>query len=69
MTREGVLLYALRQASLSPSGRELDLEAFWRTQIGPVTQVSARAALVRDAGHVRSEDLQGAMWLTIGTQW
>ena len=65
----GQLVFAERVASLTPSGRELDLEAQWRMNLNAVTRLDTSAALVSQAGHSQSSDLQGVVWISLGTSW
>ena len=67
--RFGTLEFGNVNAALTPSGRELDLEASWRVRFGQHTYVSATAALVKDAGHVSRDDLESAGWLRLETRF
>ena len=69
MTRTGALVFETRTASLTPSGREIDIEASWRRQLGQTTHLEAAAALVDQANHVENTDLTGLLWVRMKTTW
>ena len=66
---EGALLFDTRGASLSPSGRQLDLETQWRMSLNAVTQIETTAALVSQAGHSVASDIAGVFWFRLKTAW
>lgn len=69
VTKSGRLLYEQRTAGLTPSGRELDLEAAWITQLGAATTLEAAAALAMQPNHVAGADLETAVWLSLRHRW
>jgi len=69
ITRGGRLVYETRHATLTPSGRELDIEAAWSTFLGPMTSFEAAAALAMQPNHVRDADAEAAVWLSLRHAW
>ncbi len=69
VTKSGRLIYESRTAGLTPSGRELDLEAAWVTRLGPATTFEAAAALAMQPNHVADADPETAMWLSLRHAW
>jgi len=37
--------------------------------LNAVTRLDTSAALVSQAGHSQSSDLQGVVWISLGTSW
>ena len=69
MTDSGALVFETRHAALTPSGRELDLEARWSRRLGAATEIDAAIALVDDAGHIASDRIDHVMWVSVNTTW
>ncbi len=69
ITKEGRILYEPRLAGLTPSGRELDLEAAWTTRLGDLTTFEAAAALSSQPNHVADAETEAAVWLSLRHAW
>jgi len=69
VTRSGTLIYELRTAGLTPSGRELDLEAAWVTNLGDLTTLEAAAALSTQPNHIAEAEAETAIWLSLRHAW
>ena len=69
VTKSGVLIYEARTAGLTPSGREVDLEAAWITRLGAATTFEAAAALAMQPNHVADADPESAFWLSLRHSW
>lgn len=69
VTRDGVILYDRRVAGLTPSGRELDFEAAWSTNLSDLTTFQAAAALSSQPNHIESAETQAALWLSLRRAW
>jgi hypothetical protein len=69
LTRNGRLLYEDRIAGLTPSGREMDFEAAWITQLGELTTLEAAAALATQPNHVADSEAEAAFWLSVRHAW
>ncbi len=69
VTKSGRLLYEERTAGLTPSGREVDLEAAWITQLSPMTSFQLAAALATQPNHVADADTAAAVWLSLRHSW
>ena len=67
--RDGSILSQSRFASLSPSGRELDLEAAWSTRFDKETTLEIAAAVSHQPNHVRSADDAAAVWMSVRRAW
>jgi len=65
----GETLFERRTASLVPSGREISLEAAWRTQLRERVDLSVAARFTRDPGHVASADDEGLIWAGLRTRF
>lgn len=61
--------YEIRSASLSPSGREVSLEAGWRVAVNERTAANIAARFTRDPGHVAGADDEGLVWMGLRTTW
>ena len=69
VTRNGAILYEPRIAGLTPSGRELDLETAWTTQLAPLTTFETALALSVQPNHVASAKPQAALWFSLRHGW
>ena len=69
VTKSGRLVYESRTAGLTPSGREVDLEAAWITPLGANTTFEAAAALAMQPNHVADADAETAVWLSLRHAW
>ncbi|MBK8839892.1 MAG: S8 family serine peptidase [Hyphomonadaceae bacterium] len=69
VTKAGAIIYASRIAGLTPSGRELDLEAAWVTRLGELTMFEAAAALSSQPNHVADAKTEAALWLSLRHAW
>lgn len=69
ITKSGRLIYEARTAGLTPSGRELDLEAAWITRLGAGTTFEAAAALAMQPNHVADADPESAFWVSLRHSW
>jgi hypothetical protein len=69
LSRTGVMLYERRFASLTPSGRELDLETAWTTRLGDMTTLETAAALSIQPNHVKDAKPEAAMWVSLRHAW
>lgn len=69
VTKSGRLIYESRTAGLTPSGREVDLEAAWITRLGAATTFEAAAALAMQPNHVADADPESAFWLSLRHSW
>jgi len=69
LTRAGQLVFADRTAALTPSGRELDLEAAWSTKLAEMTTLELAAALARQPSHVADAENEAAVWLSLRHAW
>ena len=69
ITKSGRLIYESRTAGLTPSGRELDLEAAWITRLSEGTTFEAAAALAMQPNHVADADPESAVWLSLRHTW
>ncbi len=67
--RDGSVLSESRVASLSPSGRELDLEAAWSTRFDKETTFEVAAALSHQPNHVQSADDAATAWMSLRRAW
>lgn len=67
--RQGLSLYEIRKASLTPSGRELAVETAWRYSLGERAILQIAAQLRHQPGHVAQLDNEGLIWLHYKTQW
>ena len=61
-------VFERRTASLAPSGREVSLEAGWRTSWGQHTTASLAVRLANEPGHVRDAAPEGLIWLGLRTR-
>jgi hypothetical protein len=69
LTRAGQLIFADRTAALTPSGRELDLEAAWSTQLAEMTTLELAAALATQPSHVADAANETAVWVSLRHAW
>lgn len=69
VTRSGSILYAPRTANLTPSGRELDLEAAWVTRLGDLTTLETALALSAQPNHVADAEAETAVWVSLRHAW
>jgi subtilisin family serine protease len=69
LTKRGRIVYEDRIASLTPSGRELDLETAWSANIGPTTTVEAALAYSIEPNHIAAAEPETAAWLSLRHQW
>jgi len=69
LTRSGRLVYAARRADLTPSGRELDVEAAWTALLGGRTRIEGVLALASQPGHKAGARNEGAVWLSLRHAW
>lgn len=69
VTRTGAILYERRIAGLTPSGRELDLETAWVTNLGDMTTLETAAALSIQPNHVASAKPEAAVWVSLRHAW
>jgi hypothetical protein len=69
LTRKGQLIYEDRTAALTPSGRELDFEAAWSTQLSEMTTLELAAALALQPNHVADAESASAVWLSLRHAW
>lgn len=69
LTRSGRLIFADRTASLTPSGRELDFEAAWSTQLAEMTTLELAAVLATQPNHVANAQSETAVWLSLRHAW
>lgn len=69
LTRAGRLVFADRTATLTPSGRELDLEAAWSTRLAEMTTLELAAALATQPSHVASAENETAVWIALRHAW
>jgi hypothetical protein len=67
--RSGALRFDRRSAALTPSGREVDLEASWSRRLDRLTTVETSAALITQPGHVAGADPEGAVWFSVRRAW
>lgn len=58
-----------RTAALTPSGREISMEASWRVALNPRTTASLAARVTREPGHLRQADDEGLIWAGFRTRW
>jgi len=69
VTRTGAILYERRIAGLTPSGRELDLETAWVTNLGDMTTLETAAALSIQPNHVAIARPEAAVWVSLRHAW
>jgi hypothetical protein len=69
VNRNGSITYEARIAGLTPSGRELDLEAAWVTYLGEMTTLEAAAALSTQPNHIADAEPETAVWLSLRHAW
>jgi hypothetical protein len=69
VTKAGAIVYETRAAGLTPSGREVDLEAAWVTSLGDLTTFAAAAALSTQPNHVAAAEPEAALWLSLRHGW
>jgi hypothetical protein len=69
VTRAGAILYERRIAGLTPSGRELDLETAWVTNLGDMTTLETAAALSIQPNHVANARPEAAVWVSLRHAW
>ena len=62
-TRDGTVLKEETKTNLAPSGREIDLEAFYETALGKQTTFGASLMLRTQPGHVANADEEGVILL------
>jgi len=66
---DGATLFERRTASLVPSGREIAMEAAWRTQLRERVDVSVAARFTQDPGHVAQADDEALIWAGLRTRF
>lgn len=69
LTRAGQLIFADRTAALTPSGRELDIEAAWSTHLAEMTTLEFAAALATQPSHVADATSETAVWIGLRHAW
>jgi hypothetical protein len=69
LTKTGALIYEQRTATLTPSGRETDLETVWRRQIDSATTIEAAGALSLQPNHVAAAQAAAALWFSLRHLW
>lgn len=69
LTRAGQLIFADRTAALTPSGRELDLEAAWSTRLAEMTTLEFAAALATQPSHIADAENETAVWIGLRHAW
>lgn len=69
VTKNGDIVYEARIAGLTPSGREVDLEAAWLTNLGPLTTLETALALSTQPNHIADAEAQTAVWLSLRHAW
>jgi subtilisin family serine protease len=67
--KSGAIRFEPRTASLTPSGRELDLETAWSAQLSSDTTIEAAAALLLQPNHVASAEPAAAAWVSLRKSW
>jgi hypothetical protein len=69
LSASGAIRHDLREASLSPSGRQVEMEVSWRggLQAGWSAQVSG--TLVSEPHHVAAAAAQASVWLQLKNTW
>jgi hypothetical protein len=65
----GHIRSAPRTVSLSPSGRQIDLEAAWSSRLDASSTLEVIGALSSSPLHVRGAPAEGALWLSIRGVW
>ncbi len=69
VTKNGDIAYEARIAGLTPSGREVDLEAAWLTNLGPLTTLETALALSTQPNHIAEAKPETAVWLSLRHAW
>jgi hypothetical protein len=69
LTKRNRVIYEDRVASLTPSGRELDIEAAWSAKLGEQTTFETAIALSSQPNHIESAKSESALWLSLRHQW
>ena len=69
VTKTGAIIYELRNAGLSPSGREIDLETAWVAPLGDLTTIEIAAALSTQPNHVAAAEPASAVWFSLRHNW
>jgi subtilisin family serine protease len=69
LTRAGQLIFSDRTAGLTPSGRELDIEAAWSTRLGEMTTLELATALATQPSHVADAENETAVWIGLRRAW
>ncbi|MEZ5937897.1 MAG: S8 family peptidase [Hyphomonadaceae bacterium] len=67
--RDGTLRFEQRTVELTPSGRQLSLEAGWRARIDAHTTFEAAAAVATSPHHVANAKPESALWLGLRRYW
>ncbi len=67
--KSGALRFEDRVATLTPSGREVDLETSWRTWLDDGTSFETAAVLSMQANHIASADPETAVWAGLRRRW
>jgi hypothetical protein len=62
-------IFERRNASLTPSGREVSLEASWRVALDARTSASVAARFTDAPGHVIKAEDEGMVWAGVRTTW
>ncbi|WP_371394082.1 S8 family peptidase [Glycocaulis abyssi] len=62
-------IYEERRASLSPSGREISLEASWRRNLTERVDMTLAARLTDQPGHIASAPSEGLGWAAVRARW
>ena len=69
VTKTGAIVYELRNAGLTPSGREIDLETAWVVPLGYLTTFEIAAALSTQPNHIASAEPESAAWFSLRHNW
>ncbi|MFN3834337.1 MAG: S8 family peptidase [Glycocaulis sp.] len=67
--REDRVTYERRFASLSPSGREVSLEAAWRRPLSERMDATLAARITREPGHLAWAEPEALGWAAIRARW
>lgn len=67
--KTGALVRELRTVALTPSGRQIDVEADWRRPLDAWTEIEATAALISQPNHVADAPNATAVWIALRHIW
>ena len=67
--REDRVTYQRRFASLTPSGREVSLEAAWRRPLGERMDATLAARVTREPGHIANAEPEALGWAALRARW